>query len=121
MKHLFILSLCFLFINSSCKKLNIEKNLCIDIGTGFQNDFLTIKLDNKILFSDIANTNSVIGVAKQLEVKQPIGKYNLTININGIDKVEKFKHKKNRIINVSFDRKYSDIIITYPSEKYAID
>lgn len=49
--NLLLLTLSILFISFSCKKLKIEKELRIDIGTQFQNDVVTIKLDDDVIFS----------------------------------------------------------------------
>ncbi|MFN5630020.1 MAG: hypothetical protein ACK48W_12130, partial [Bacteroidota bacterium] len=53
----FILNLIILAILlCGCKKLNIEKELRIDLGTQFQNEMVIIKLDNSVIFSDSVRT-----------------------------------------------------------------
>lgn len=63
-KLIFLFSLISLLVVNGCKKLDIEKELRIDIGTQFQNDFVTIKLDNDVIFSDSVSTNPILGVSK---------------------------------------------------------
>lgn len=127
MKTNFVKKLIFLFalipvlVVNGCKKLDIEKELRIDIGTQFQNDFVTIKLDNNVIFSDSVNTNPILGVSKILIIDYPIGKYEISVNVNGIEKKDKVRHKKNRFIYISFDKPSSEISISYPAEKYVYD
>ncbi len=119
MKTKFLLfTLSLLFISFGCKKINIEKELRIDIGTQFQNDFVTIKLDNNVVFSDSVSTNSILGFSKTLIFDYPVGKYEISVSVNGIEKVDKFRHKKDRFIYISFDKVSSEINILYPAEKY---
>ncbi|OFX45371.1 MAG: hypothetical protein A2046_06570 [Bacteroidetes bacterium GWA2_30_7] len=116
---LFILILVFIFIG--CKKLNIEKELRIDIGTQFNNDYVIIKLDNKVIFSDSVYTSQTLGVAKILVFDHPVGRYEISVNINGVETKESFRHKKNRFIYIAFDKISSKITIIYPDEKYIYD
>jgi hypothetical protein len=104
-----------------CKKLDIEKELRIDIGTQFNNDYVSIKLDDNEVFSGNVSTNSLLGVGEILIFDYPIGRYELTVNINGIETKEKFRHKKNRFVYISFDKASSEITIIYPDEKYVYD
>lgn len=106
---------------NGCKKLDIEKELRIDIGTQFQNDFVTIKLDDKIIFSDSVSTNPILGVSEIIIIDYPIGKYDISVNVNGIEKTDKFRHKKNQFIYISYDQNTSEITIAYPDEKYTYD
>ena len=127
MKANFIKKLIFLFalipvlVVNGCKKLDIEKELRIDIGTQFQNEFVTIKLDNNVIFSDNVSTNPILGVSKILIFDYPIGKYEISVNVNGIEKKDKVRHKKNRFIYISFDKPSSEISISCPAEKYVYD
>jgi len=127
MKANFIKKLIFLFalipvlVVNGCKKLDIEEELRIDIGTQFQNDFVTIKLDNNVIFSDSVSTNPILGVSKILIFDYPIGKYEISVNVNGIEKKDKVRHKKNRFIYISFDKPSSEISISCPAEKYVYD
>ena len=127
MKTDFIKKLIFLFalipvlVVNGCKKLDIEKELRIDIGTQFQNEFVTIKLDNNVIFSDNVSTNPILGVSKILIFDYPIGKYEISVNVNGIEKKDKVRHKKNRFIYISFDKPSSEISISCPAEKYVYD
>jgi len=127
MKANFIKKLIFLFalipvlVVNGCKKLDIEEELRIDIGTQFQNDFVTIKLDNNVIFSDNVSTNPILGVSKILIFDYPIGKYEISVNVNGIEKKDKVRHKKNRFIYISFDKPSSEISISCPAEKYVYD
>jgi len=127
MKTNFIKKLIFLFalipvlVVNGCKKLDIEKELRIDIGTQFQNEFVTIKLDNNVIFSDNVSTNPILGVSKILIFDYPIGKYEISVNVNGIEKKDKVRHKKNRFIYISFDKPSSEISISCPAEKYVYD
>ncbi len=127
MKTNFVKKLIFLFalipvlVVNGCKKFNIEKELRIDIGTQFQNDFVTIKLDNNIVFSDSVSTNPLLGVSKIIIIDYPIGKYDISVNVNGIEKTDKVRHKKNRFIYISFDKPTSVINISYPTDKYVYD
>jgi hypothetical protein len=127
MKTNFVKKLMFLFalipvlVVNGCKKLDIEKELRIDIGTQFQNDFVTIKLDNNVIFSDSVSTNPILGVSKILIFDYPIGKYEISVNVNGIEQTDKVRHKKNRFIYIAFDKATSEIKISYPAEKYVYD
>jgi hypothetical protein len=120
-KLIFLFSLIPVLVVNGCKKLDIEKELRIDIGTQFQNDFVTIKLDDNIIFSDSVSTNPILGVSKILIIDYPIGKYDISVNVNGIEKTDKVRHKKNRFIYISFDKPTSVINISYPTEKYVYD
>jgi hypothetical protein len=120
-KLIIIFALIPVLVVSGCKKLDIEKELRIDIGTQFQNDFVTIKLDDNIIFSDSVSTNPILGVSKILIIDYPIGKYDISVNVNGIEKTDKVRHKKNRFIYISFDKPASVINISYPTEKYVYD
>jgi hypothetical protein len=120
-KFISILALIPLLVFNGCKKLDIKKELRIDIGTQFTNDFVIIRLDNIIIFSDSVNTNPILGVAKVLIIDYPIGKYEISVNVNGIEKKDTFRHKKNRFIYISFDKPTSVIGISYPTEKYGYD
>ena len=114
----------FIFLGTlinGCKKLGIEEELRIDIGTYFQDDFVTIKMDDNVIFSDSISTNSVLGVSKILVFDYPIGKYEITVDVNGISKKEFFRHKKNRFIYISFKKENSDVSIIYPEEKYVYE
>ncbi len=111
----------FVFIFMGCKKLNIEKELRIDLGNQFNKEFVIIKLDDKVIFSDSATSNPLLGVAEVLVFDYPIGRYEISVTINGIEKKEHFRHKKNRFVYISFDRSSSEITITYPDEKYMYD
>lgn len=127
MNTIFVKKLIFLFmvvpvlVVNGCKKLDIEKELRIDIGTQFQNDFVTIKLDDKIIFSDSVSTNPILGVSEIIIIDYPIGKYDISVNVNGIEKTDKFRHKKNQFIYISYDQNTSEITIAYPDEKYTYD
>lgn len=106
MKTNFVKKLIFLFVLipllviNGCKKLDIEKELRIDIGAQFQNDFVTIKLDNDVIFSDSVSTNPILGISKILIFDYPIGKYEISVNVNGIEKRNKVRHKNNRYIYI---------------------
>ena len=106
---------------NGCKKLDIEKELRIDLGTHFQNDFVTVKLDDNVIFSDSVSTNEILGVSKVLILDYPIGNYDISVNVNGIEKTDKVRHKKNRFIYISFDKSTSEINISYPTEKYVYE
>lgn len=128
MKTNFIKPLIFLFALipmlslNGCKKLDIKKELRIDISSRFENDLVTIKLDNNVIFSDYVSTNNLVGFAKILTFDYPIGKYDISVTVNGIEKKDKFRHKENRYIHISFDKSISNIIsITYPTEVYMYD
>ena len=120
-KLIFLFALIPVLLVNGCKKLDIEKELRIDIGTQFQNDFVTVKLDDNIIFSDSVSTNPILGVSKILIIDYPIGKYDISVNVNGIEKTDKVRHKKNRFIYISFDKSTSAISISYPTEKYVYD
>ena len=117
-KNILFIALSILFISFSCKKLNIKKDLRIDLGTHFQNDFVTIKLDNHVVFSETVSTNPVLGVAKVVNLDYPIGKYEISVTVNGKEKTDKVRHQKNRYIYISYDKSSSDIQITYPKDRY---
>lgn len=106
---------------SGCKKLDIERELRIDIGSFYQNDFVSIQLDDNVVFSDSVSTNTILGVAEILVFEYPIGKYEITVNVNGIIKKEKFRHNEGRFVYIAFDKPSSEITISYPSEKYVYD
>jgi hypothetical protein len=117
----FLLALIPVLVVNGCKKRDIEQELRIDIGTLFQNEFVIIKLDDNIVFSDSVSTNPILGVSKILTIDYPIGKYDISVNVNGIEKTDKFSHEKNRFIYISFDKPTSVINISYPTEKYLYD
>jgi len=122
--NLYFSVMIFIFLGTlinGCKKLGIEEELRIDIGTYFQDDFVTIKMDDNVIFSDSISTNSVLGVSKILVFDYPIGKYEITVDVNGISKKEFFRHKKNRFIYISFKKENSDVSIIYPEEKYVYE
>ncbi len=119
--NLLFLTLSVLFISFSCKKLKIEKELRIDVGTQFQNDVVTIKLDDDVVFSGSVSTNTVLGVSEILTFNYPIGQYHISVIVNGVEKTSKFKHKKNRFIYISYEKQTSDITISFPNEKYIYD
>lgn len=119
--NLLLLTLSILFISFSCKKLKIEKELRIDVGTQFQNDVVTIKLDDDVVFSGSVSTNTVLGVSEILTFNYPIGQYHISVIVNGVEKTSKFKHKKNRFIYISYEKQTSDITISFPNEKYIYD
>lgn len=127
MKTNFVKKLIFLFmlipvlVINGCKKLDIEEELRIDIGTQFQNDFVRVKLDGDIIFSDTVSTNPIIGVSKVITIDYPIGKCDISVNVNGIEKKDKFRHEKNRFVYISYDQNTPVITIAYPSEKYIYD
>jgi hypothetical protein len=114
---LLFIALSILFISFSCKKLNIKKELRIDLGTHFQNDFVTIKLDDHVVFSETVSTNPVLGVAKVVNLNYPIGKYEISVTVNGKEKTDKVRHQKNRYIYISYDAA-SEIQITFAKERY---
>ncbi len=118
---LLLFTLSLLFFSVGCKKLNIKKELRIDIGSQFQNDFVIIKLDNDIVFSDNVSTNSTTGFSKILTFKHPIGKCSISVSVNDVEKLDEFKHEKNRYIYISFDKISSEITISYPTKKYVYD
>ena len=120
-KFIFLFALISLLVVNGCKKLDIEKELRIDIGRQFQNDVVTIKLDNDVIFLDSVSTNPILGVSKILKFDYPIGKYEMSVNVNGIEKRNKVRHKNNLYIYISFDKTSSEISITYPTEKYVYD
>lgn len=115
----FVLSITF--IPLGCKKFNIDKELRIDIGTQFNNDNVSIKLDDNEVFSGNVSTSPLLGVGEILIFDYPIGRYELTVNINGVETKEKFRHKKNRFVYITFNKTSSKITITYPDEKYVYD
>ena len=119
--NIFLFAISLLFISFACKKLNIEKELRIDFGTHFQNDFVTIKLDNEVVFSDNVSTNDLSGVSEVLIFDHPIGKYEISVSVNGIEKTDKFRHKKDQYIYISFDKPSSQIGISYPEETNVYD
>lgn len=110
-----------LFVMSGCKKLNIEKEIRIDIGTQFQNDFVTIKLDDYVVFSDSVSTNPILGVSEILIFDYPIGQYEISVKVNGVEKKDHFRHKQDRFIYLSLEESTSQICISYPAEKFVYD
>jgi hypothetical protein len=108
-------------LSAGCKKLDIERELRIDIGSFYQNDFVSIQLDDNVVFSDSVSTNAILGVAEILVFEYPIGKYEITVNVNGTIKKEKFRHNEDRFVYISFDKPSSEITISYPSEKYVYE
>ncbi len=122
MKTTFLfLAVSILLISVGCKKCNVKQELRIDIGTQFQNDFVTVKLDNKVVFSENVSTNPSLGVAEILTFDYPVGRYDISVSVNGLVKTDKFKHEKNRFVYISFDKQASTIDIVYPAEKYFYD
>ena len=118
---IFLLALSLFFISFGCKKLNPKKELRIDLGTHFNNDLVTIKLDDKITFSDSVSTNAILSVAKILTYNYPVGKTKISVTVNGVEKTSNFKHQKDRFIYISYDKETSDINIVYPANKYIYD
>lgn len=116
-----LLALSLFFISFGCKKLNPKKELRIDLGTHFNNDLVTIELDNRIVFSDSVSTNNILSVAKILKYNYPVGKTTISVHVNGVVKTSKFKHQQDRFIHISYDKQTSDIRIIYPAEKYVYD
>jgi hypothetical protein len=121
-RKFFILNLIiFAILLCGCKKLNIEKDLRIDLGTQFKNEMVIIKLDNTVIFSDSVRTNNLTGFAKILTLNYPIGKYEISVCVNGNEKTDKFRHKTDRFVYISYDKNTSQISIKYPNEKYVYD
>jgi hypothetical protein len=120
-KYFFSKLIIVLILFSGCKKLDIEKELRIDLGTQFQNDMVIIKLDNTVIFSDSVSTNNLLGFAEILILKYPIGKYKISVNVNGNEKTDNFRHKTNRFVYISYDKITSQVLIKYPDEKYVYD
>lgn len=116
-----LLALSLFFISIGCKKLNPKKELRIDLGTSFNNDLVAIRLDDTIIFSDTVSTNNSLSVAKILTDSYPIGQYQISVTVNGVEKTSKFRHKKDCYIYVSYDKSTSIINITYPKEKTLYD
>ena len=104
-----------------CKKLDIDRELRIDIGTHFNNDNVSIKLDDDEIFTGNVSTNQIFGVGEILTFNYPIGRYEITVNVNGIETKEKFRHKKDRFVYIHYDKVISKITISYPDEKYVYD
>lgn len=119
--HFLIFACSLVFITAGCKKLNLNKELRIDMGAHFQNDLVTISLDDEVIFSDTVTTNHVLGVAKILNFDHPIGEYTITVNVDDVEKSDVFRHKTDRFIYISYDESASKINITYPNEKYFYD
>lgn len=115
----YILSMTFILLG--CKKFDIDKELRIDIGTHFNNENVSIKLDDDEIFTGIVSTNQILGVGEVLTFNYPIGRYEMTVNVNGIETKEKFRHKKGRFVYIKFDKATSKITISYPDEKFIYD
>lgn len=120
-KLIFLFLLITSFITYGCKKLSIDKELRIDMTSQFQNDLVTIKLDKDVVFSDTVRTSSTLGVAKIIKLDYPIGKYEISVNVNGVEQTDKFRHKHGRYINISYNRTSAAISITYPDELNTYD
>ena len=87
----------------------------------FQNEFVVIKLDNKVVFSGIANTSMISGVAEILIFNYPIGRHKISVAIDGKTKVDYFRHKSDFFIYIAYNKNKSDLDIKYPKQKYKYD
>ncbi len=86
-----------------CKKINKSEDLRIDLISNFENDLVTIKLDQEEIFSKYVTTNSLDGFAEIIIVNIPKGRYQLTIKINSSEAETKFKHEAGRYIRICYE------------------
>jgi len=109
--------LLLLLLFGSCKKLNIKQELRIDLGSNFSNQHVKIKLDNELIFSQNISTNQMNGFAEIINLDYAIGKYKISVNVGGIEVMDKFRHKKDRFIKIDFDPTAQNVLISYPKDK----
>jgi len=111
-----IIIICVTILSSGCKKLDIKKELRIDIGSYFKDDYVEIKLDNELIFSDTVSTSAILAVGETLIFDYPIGRYEISVNVNGTEIRDKFRHKKNCFVYIKYIKESSEITIIYPEE-----
>lgn len=115
-----LLVICMAISLSGCKKMGIKKRLRIDIDVHFKNNFVQLKLDDDLIFSDTTSTDNTIGFAESLTFNYPIGRYKLTVTVDGHEKSLKFRHKtKGTFIAISYSE--PEIKITFPAQEYYYD
>jgi len=103
-----IIKISFLFIvlaiaSVSCKKINKSEDLRIDLISKFENDLVTLKLDQEEIFSQYVTTDPFDGLSEIIIVNVPKGKYELTIIINSFEVETKFKHEAGRYIRICYE------------------
>ena len=118
----FPLLLCFCITISGCKKMGIKRKLSIAMMSFFDKDFVQIKLDDALVFSDTVSTSGLGSNSASISLNYPIGKYKLTITINGTKISAKFRHKtKGTYIEVDYSKANSSITVSYPDKPSVIE
>ena len=86
----------------------------------FKNNFVELKLDDNIVFSDTISTDYTLSSAESLTLNYPIGRYNLSISVDGNEKELKFRHKtKGTFIAISYNA--PEINVKFPTQEYYYD
>ena len=112
--------LVFGLVLSSCKKINQKTDLRIDLVSNFEDDYVILKLDDEIIFSDFVTTNHLIGVGEIIVLNRKKGEYKLSLSINGIEVEEKFKHVDGMYLVIGYDDS-STISLDFPEEYIVYD
>ena len=104
-----------------CNNATLEEELRIDLGVNYDNDSVSIAIDDYEIFSGIVSTNHALGVGEIIVANHPTGRHKLTVDVNGTISSDNFRHKKGRFIYIEFDKATSKITISYPGEGYFYD
>lgn len=112
---------CVVCISLACKKLNIKQELRIDLVSQFKDEQVTIKLDDKVVFSDQVTTLNQLSVAKIVTFDHPIGRYEISVTVNGTEFKDKFRHKKDCYLIIYYNEATNEISVEYPKEKNVYD
>ena len=114
--------LCVCITITGCEKVGIKRKLSIAMMSYFDKDFVEIKLDDALVFSDTISTSGLSSNSSEVSLNYPIGKYNLTITINGKEVSEKFRHKiKGTYIEIGYSKTNSLITVSYPDKPSIIE
>lgn len=115
---LFVLFALLLLVG--CGKIGFKQDLRIDIGAIFNNDEVTVQLDDETVFTGTVTTDEILGFAKILTLKAKKGKRKLVVTVNGVEKTERFNQQKGTVIYIG-KKGASEILITFPEKPYDYD
>lgn len=117
-----LLVVCIGISLSGCKKMGIKRKLTIAMMSYFKADFVQLKLDDNLVFSDTVSTSGLSSNSASVSLNYAVGKYKLMVIINGKEVSEKFRHKmKGSYIEISYSQSNGSIVITHPDKPSVIE